>query len=306
LNFLRGRLDISGISKDAYSSVFGADGELKEDMKKRKFALTREQDPDLVYFLFNLEDPILGKYKTLRQAISQAINRREMIRLFYNDRAVAAQGPVGPGLFGYDPDLRDPWSYNLEEAKKAKAKSLEEYRKDTGRNEFPPIEFDGVADSTHRQWFELIASDLKQIGLKMESRIGTWPQLQARISRRQIQFTGAAWGADYPDAENFLQLLYGKNVSPGPNNANFKNAVYDRLYDQMRDLPDGPERLEIIKKMVRIIHEEIPWVFFAHRIAHGLRQGWVRNFKRNSFSPGAYKYIDIDSNEKRETLPLLQ
>ncbi len=53
------------------------------------------------------------------------------------------------------------------------------------------------------------------------------------------------WGLDYPDAENVFQLYYGPNAAPGANTANFRNAEYDKLYEQAAVMQPGPERTEI-------------------------------------------------------------
>jgi len=306
LNFLQGNLDFGGIPKEAYDSVFDEKGEIKEEIKRKKIVITKEEDPDIVFFVFNMEDPIVGKNKFLRQAVNCAIDRAEMINLFYNNRAVIANGPIPPGIWGYDPNLKNPYSFDLERAKGLKIKARELYQMSGGKGDIPTILYDITNSTVARQLAEQVSHELTKIGLKIETRVGTWPQFQERMAKKQTQFTSYAWNADYPDPENFLQLLYSKNESPGPNSANFKNKEYDLLYEKMRDMADGPERLEIIRKMVKIIHEEVPWVLMSHRIGYPIRHGWVRNFKRHAVSPGLFKYVDIDPAEKKKILPLLR
>lgn len=306
LNFLRGKIDLAGIPKEAFDQVFDDQGNLTEDIRKRKIALDRSLGADVIYMVFNMEDPLLGQNRYLRRAISSIINREEKIKLFYNNRAVVANGPIPPGMFGHDPEMKDPFGYNPKRAKALMKKALEEYQAKSGKKEFPPIRLESQTSTVSRQMAEATASELAQIGLKVETVVNTWPQFLERTTRKQAQFFGSAWRADYPDPENFLQLLYGKNESPGPNSANFKNKEYDRLYEEMRDLPDGPKRLALIKKMVNILHTENPWIFFNHRIGYGVRQAWLRNLKPNSISPGNFMYLDIDLEEKAKTLPLLR
>jgi ABC-type transport system substrate-binding protein len=106
---------------------------------------------------------------------------------------------------------------------------------------------------------------------------------------------GAAWAADYPDAENFLQLLYGPNEAPGTNGANYKNEEYDRLYEKMRTMNDSPERREIVRAMVDIVIKDCPWVFIAHRLSFVLQHSWLKNYKPNDMAPTELKYYKIDT-----------
>ena len=60
----------------------------------------------------------------------------------------------------------------------------------------------------------------------------------ARLGKIQMHETN--WIADFPDGENFFQLLYGPN-SGRANYARFKLPAYDRLYEQALTLPDSPQ-----------------------------------------------------------------
>jgi ABC-type transport system substrate-binding protein len=306
LNFLRGKLDLAGIPKESYDQVFNDRREVTEEIRKRGIVVDRSEGADLIYFVFNMEDPLVGRNRFLRQAISAILNREEKISLFYNNRAVIADGPIPPTFPGFERKLKDPNGYDPERAKKLIRKALEQYRAEGGKGGFPPLRFDIQSGTVSRQLAEAVAGDLGRIGLKVEMIANPWPKLRERVSLKQAQFFIDAWQADYPDPESFLQLLFGGNRSPGPNHANFKNEAYDRLYERMRDLPDGPERSALIAKMVRIVHAEIPWIFFNHRVGYGVRHAWVRNFKPDPIRPGQFRYLDIDLEEKTRVLPLLR
>ena len=82
------------------------------------------------------------------------------------------------------------------------------------------------------------------------------------MRRGKHQIITWGWLADYPDAENFLFLLYGpnaKSVHDGENAANYVNEEYDRLYSQLRFMDDGPAKQAVIDRMVRILQEDAPW-----------------------------------------------
>ena len=100
------------------------------------------------------------------------------------------------------------------------------------------------------------------------------------MNRRQAQLFQLGWVADYPDAENFLQLFYSKIESPGPNHANYKNARFDDLYEIIQTMPDSDERTVWVKQMVDIVIEDAPWIFLYQPMSFGLIQDWVKNYLR--------------------------
>ncbi|MEA2068121.1 MAG: peptide ABC transporter substrate-binding protein, partial [Verrucomicrobiota bacterium] len=108
-----------------------------------------------------------------------------------------------------------------------------------------------------------------------------------------------AWVVDYPDAENFLQLFYSKNESPGPNHANYRNAGIDRLYESIRTMQDTPERTAIYEKMANIIVEDCPWVFMYQPMSFALKHDWVENYLPHDFPYGMGKYRRLDGETRR-------
>ena len=111
---------------------------------------------------------------------------------------------------------------------------------------------------------------------------------------------GIAWVADYPDAENMLQLLYGPNKSPGPNSSNYSNMEFDSLYEQAAKLPPSPKRTALYQKMRDIFVRDLPWIPTVHRLEYTLAHGWLKNLKPNEIVKGQYKYLKVDTKKKAE------
>ncbi|MFH1261980.1 MAG: ABC transporter substrate-binding protein [Pseudomonadota bacterium] len=295
LNFLKGNLDLVPIPTEAYSSSI-RDRQLSEELAAKRVHLDRSDRLMIAYLAFNLDDPVIGKNLTLRRAISQAINRAAKIEVVDNGRGTVANGPIPPGLFGFDPSLRDPNGYDPEGARKSIAK--------LGKK-IPELYYDRAENPYQRHIFELIAGDLAKIGITLKPRSWTFPQLLERINRRDFQMAYLEWVGDYPDPENFLQPLWGGNVG-GQNRAGFRNAEFDALYEKVRDLPDGSERLTVIRKMNEILHANIPWVFLNYGVDYFLHHDWVQNYRRNQMATGSYKYVGVDLEKKKAALPLLK
>jgi len=118
LNFMQGKLDAAPIPKDNFTQAISASKELTPELKSKGIKLVKEPSLDITHTSFNMTDPVVGKNKFLRQAISMAINYPEQIELFYNGRALSAQGPIPPGLAGYDEKLKNPYKeFSVEKAK---------------------------------------------------------------------------------------------------------------------------------------------------------------------------------------------
>jgi hypothetical protein len=105
------------------------------------------------------------------------------------------------------------------------------------------------------------------------------------------------WNADYPDAENFLFLLYGPNAKAktgGENAANYENPEYDRLFEQMKYLDDGPEKAALVARMTDIVRRDAPWMFGYFPLSGGAYQQWVGNAKPTQMVRNTLQYMKLD------------
>ncbi|MGE0616991.1 MAG: ABC transporter substrate-binding protein [Bacteriovoracia bacterium] len=296
LNFLAGKVDVSGIPKDSFAQAITPSKDLTDELKAKGMKLQVNVDLEVTHESFNMTDPLFGKNKLLRQALSYALNIEPLIEIFYNGRAIPAQGPIPPGLSGYDEKFKNPYrQFNLTKAKETLAKAG--YPEGKG---LPPIEYNTTSSTTARQFTEYTQKAFAEIGVKLKVNSMSWPEFNEAIKNRKGQMYGFAWSADYPDAENFLQLFYSKNMSPGPNDSNYSNPEYDKLYDQALLLADTPERTAIYKKMVAILVEDCPWIFGAHRRTYALHYGWLKNYKMHQFDHTAVKYLRVDAEARKK------
>jgi ABC-type transport system substrate-binding protein len=309
LHFLRGEIDSAGVPKDNFKSTFLPidpakpmtydNLKLNEELTGKGIQMTTSVQMDFTYTAFNTQSkdfPPL-KDKRVRQAISLALDDKETIQLFYNGMATSAQTPIPPGVNGYDPEYKNPYrTGDLEKARKLLAEAGY-----PGGKGFPTLPYDTVASADSRQQADHAKRLLDKIGVKVEVVSSTWPQLLERVQNRQTQLWGIAWGADYPDAENFLQLFYGPNAQPGGMNGSYyQSKEFDRLFEKARILPDSPVRTEMYKKLGRMVAEDAPVVMGLHRIGVGLRHPWIKNAKYDEFSFNRAKYLRIDLDAKKK------
>jgi oligopeptide transport system substrate-binding protein len=302
LTFLKGGSDYTDIPKDYFkeavtSAPEGPGRVLTEEFKKKGVTLSFASEPDVTYIAFNMEHPVIQKGGPhLRKAISHAIDSEKTIDLFYNGRAIKAHSPIPPGIAGYDPDLRNPYKeFSLEKAKEEL--KLAGFPEGKG---FPEIEYEGTTGASSRQMAERVQADLAKIGLKVKVNLNQFSELNEKLNQKRAMMWGIAWLGDYPDVENFLQLLYGKNKAPGPNAANYDNPKYNALYEKIRGMTDSPERRKLISEAIKIYVQDMPWIVETHRIIYRLEQPWVKNSKGGFLggSPAKYMRVDVERRAK--------
>ncbi len=298
LMFLTGQIESSGISRDNWDAVVTREGGLARHLEAMGIRMYSTPTLNTFYIGFNMDDPVVGTNKLLRQALTCAFNSEQYVR-FYNNRMVRAKGPVPPGIAGYD-DKPAMFPFDIELAKRllAEAGYPEGQDPETGRRLRLSIDVGRASDPEARASMELIGGFMSRIGVLLEPVYNNWPTFLERLERRQIQLYSLGWIADYPDAENFLQLFYGPNRSPGPNHSNYSNREYDALYEKSRVMGDSPERTALYKEMADIVIEECPWIFMSHPLSYGLNHGWLLNYKPHDFPYGMSKYYAIDEEAR--------
>lgn len=301
--FLQGYYDASGVIKESFDSVIEND-RLSEAMAERGIHLEKSVAPAIYYIGFNMEDPVVGapggaRSRRLRQAMSTAVDSEEWTRLFLNGRGVPAQSPLPPGIFGHDPDYRNPFrSVDLDQARGllVEAGYPGGIDPETGR----PLRLTFDSYQTTAQGLlqnQHFVDAWREIGLDVRIEASSYNQFQQKVRDGAYQIFSWGWVADYPDPENFLFLLtseMSRSRSGGPNTANFSDARYDELFEKMRARENDAERLELIREMISILEEERPWIELFHPEDYALYHGWLRNVKPAGMSFPTAKYRDLD------------
>ncbi|KPJ94215.1 MAG: peptide ABC transporter substrate-binding protein [Gammaproteobacteria bacterium SG8_11] len=322
--FLQGYYDASGITSDSFDQAirFNTQGEagLSEDMQDKGIKLITAIGTSTYYMGFNMNDSVIGgldeKNRKLRQAISIAIDYEEFISIFLNGRGIAAQGPLPPGLFGYREGEAgiNPYVYDWMDGKPQR-KSIDEAKKLLGEAGYPNgrdeqtgkpliIYFDTTAtgpdDKSRMDWFR---KQFQKLNIQLVVRGTDYNRFQDKMLKGTAQLFQWGWNADYPDPENFLFLLYGPNEKldkNGENAANYKNPEFDRLFEKMKNMDNGPQRQAIIDDMVDIARRDSPWIWGLHPKQFSLYHKWYFNAKPNLMANNTLKYRRIDPQVRSE------
>jgi peptide/nickel transport system substrate-binding protein len=316
--FLQGYYDASGITSDTFDQVIRVtgtgDAQLTPAMRKQGILLQTSVATSIMYMGFNMLDPVVGgdseRARKLRQAISIAIDQEEFISIFLNGRGIAAQGPIPPGIFGYEGGEAgidryvygwadgEPQRKSIEAAKRLLAEAG--YPNGIDRESDKPliIYFDstmsGVGAKARTDW---LIKQLNKIDLQLVMRSTDYNRFQEKMRKGTEQLYYWGWNADYPDPENFLFLFYGpqgKVKFSGENASNYANPQFDRLFERMREMENSPERQAVVSEMIGILQRDAPWVWGFYPKDFGLAHQWVYNRKPNKMANNTLKYQRIN------------
>jgi oligopeptide transport system substrate-binding protein len=286
-------------------------GKLAPSLAKRGVIMQREPQMEITITAFyNLEDPVIGGYTpekiALRRAMNLAYNGDEEVSVARNGQAIRAETLLPPGLVGYDPSFHGI----AKEFSLSKAKALLDLygyidRDGDGYRELPDgkkleLEFGSTPDATLRPVNEVWKKSMDALGVNIKFRLERWPDLNKAGKAGTLQ-VGAfyAWGADYPDGDNFFQLLYGPNTRQS-NYSNFNLPAFDKLYEKARRMPDSPERTQLYNEMSKLFFAYAPWRLGVHRIWTNLAQPWLKNYKKHPVLHHGWKYLDVDVEQQRK------
>ena len=305
LLFMRGELDIAGIPKDNFSSAVDlASQRPKEEMTQRDIRLSVTDQPSLYYIGFNMQNPVLGKNKPLRKALSRAIDCNKLNELFYNGRWRVAHSLIHPLLNEYDPESVnwDYMRYDPEEAKRLVAEAEKIYG-----GPIPELVIGTVGGSTFmRQFSQFIERQIEAVGIQVRNDYTDWPTYIEKMNKGQHQiFAGGGVRFSTPDALGILMMFATKYFAPQGNSFFYSNPEYDRMYEQAEVIFPGPERTALYRKMERIVLADYPAIFTSQRVQYDLYHGWLENYKPHPFLYGYMKYIRIDTEKQKAYKKLL-
>lgn len=303
LYFKNGYADFLNPPKDNVAEAMPR-GELSDDLKARGVRKDEWAELGTVYMCLNTEDELLSNVD-VRRAMALAFDHSWTIENLYGGQAILATSLIPPGVAGYTdyhPYHRADGKPDLERAKQLLAKAGYPDGVDPATGRQLQITFENSGSGvTQRHFANRFTDEMRRIGIEVNTVVNTFPQMTEKMRNKQFQAAGLAWGLDYPDAQNVLQLLYGPNAAPGIGSANFQNAEFDALYDRAAVMPDGPERTELYEQMARIVSDEVPWITRVHRIRPNLQHPWLHGFKYTEVTYKFWNYAWVD-RELRDQL----
>ena len=327
--FRQGYLDVPEIERPEYGVTFGIEAEDSEararEYKDKGFKLPKTVDISSWYLGFNWLDPVVGQGSTpeeqqrnrkLRQALAIAIDWEERSRIFPKDAGETAMGPLPGGLFGSrhgTPQGINPITHQwvdgravrrpIAEAKALLAQAGYPDGRDAKTGKPLVLNYDYLSAATPetRAQLDWMAKQFAKLNVQLEIRATDYNQFQDKVRKGKHQIFWWGWLADYPDAENYLFLLYGPNAKSkfdGENAANYNNAEFDKRYATLRLMDDGPAKQAVIDEMVGIVQQDAVWAWGYFPFSSGAYQSWVYNGVPTIMIRDMARYYRIDATQR--------
>jgi ABC-type transport system substrate-binding protein len=312
LSFLNGEADFLYIMPRDMTDLALPNGTPAPNLLSKHIQIERQPQIDVTMTLYNMDNPVLGGYTpekvALRRAISLGYDTPETIRTYYKFQAFPAQSILMPGEYGYDPQLRT--ENGLTSVARARA-LLDEYgyepRHGTRWRDNPDgsplvIEFSTQPDQRSRIVSEIFKKSLDALDLRSTIRLAQFPdQLKAaRAGNYMIWLLGES--ADTPDPSSTVMMAYGPSAG-AENMSRFRLAAYDALYLKQNQIPDGAERLELLRQMTALLTAYAPFKLVVHRYTIDMAYPWLHYYRRWPFTHSEFwRYVDIDQTLKVRAL----
>jgi len=302
LAFEQGDLDYVAVPPDLVPNVLDPGNKLKPRLARGGITLARGIQPAITYSYFNMEDPVVGGYTpdriALRRAIGMAYNVDEEIRVLRAGQATPATQPVPPNVSGHNPKFDGHAKFDPAAAKALLDKFGYVDRDKDGWRDLPDgkplvLKIAAGTSALDRQYSELWQRSMNTVGLRVEFVNQKFADLlkAARLGQLQMWFLGNI--STTTEGFGFLGLLYGGNAGFS-NLARFRLPEFDRIYEQARALPDGPERTKLLQRMSELVTIYAPWNLHAYRYESVLVQPWLAGYKYNAFNRHPWAYYDVD------------
>lgn len=274
--FELGNIDVISLPASAYSKF-------KNDKKWNKYIISLEGLNTYYLGMNSSRHPFNNP--NLRRAVSYAIDRRKILKTFYEGRGRLAAGPV--------PDLLRKWDIKekgqvsgvkgrnrgenfLVNYDPRKAKEIINSEGMSGIN----VNMYVTADQDVIDLAEIIQSYLSAVGMNVNIKQLEWSAYKDAVNKGEPDMFWLSWWADYPDPENFLfPLFHSSNIGPAGNRTRYINKEVDTLIEKGQNSLNEKERNNFYKKAEEIIIKDMPWVSFWHRTDFLIKQPWIEGYK---------------------------
>ena len=302
LAFERKELDYLALPATFVGEALDESNNLKPKWVEQGVSLYRAVDPSVGYTFFNFRDPLVGGFAkekiALRRAIIMGFDLPAEIRVIAKNQEIQAQMPIPPGVVGFDASYRGVNQYDPVLANKlldyfGYKKGSDGYRTLPDGKPLTIRQATGTA-AIDREYSELWKRSMDAIGIRMLFEPGKFADTLKAAKACHVMMWQASWTADYPDGDNFMQLLYGPNTGES-NNGCYESKAYDALYEKSLTLPPtSVERNRLFIDMTRQIEVDGAWNLHSSPIRNQLIRPWVKGYKKHPILQAEFVYMDVD------------
>jgi ABC-type transport system substrate-binding protein len=142
---------------------------------------------------------------------------------------------------------------------------------------------------------------MNAIGVRIEFTKHKFQDLLKAARQGQLQMFQSFATTTTPEGFTFFGLLYSGHAGLS-NLSRFKQPDFDRLYEQARGAPPGPEREALLHRLGDVANAYAPWVLTAYTYENVLVHPWVLGYKYNGFHQYPWAYYDVDTGQRAAAL----
>jgi ABC-type transport system substrate-binding protein len=135
------------------------------------------------------------------------------------------------------------------------------------------------------------------LGVRIKFVVGQWAENLKAVRAGKLMMWQLGQSAAAPDGQTALAKFYSPEIG-SQNMARFKHEGFDRLYERLQSLPDGPERDALFLEAKRIAAAYMPWKFRIHRIDTELIHPWISGYRKPLFWAEWWHMIDVDDSKR--------
>lgn len=224
------------------------------------------------YLGFNVTQPPFDDVR-VRQAFSHALDRQKIVDVIFKKMVPVAWAIMPPDMPGYDNSSLEPLEFDPDRAKELIAQS--EYE-DAGN--FPEITVytTGAGGATSRVIEAIVGMYEENLGIRIGIEQTDWATFLVEISRPEnpYQMYSLGWIADYPDPQNFLDILFHSRSMD--NHMGYANPEVDGLLEEARTEQDHDRRMDLYLEAEQMILDDAPWVPLQYDVDYWLTKPYVK------------------------------
>jgi oligopeptide transport system substrate-binding protein len=203
---------------------------------------------------------------------------------------IPAQGLYPPALPGYNPDLAG-LTFDPELARQRLAESSY-----GSAEELPPIVF------TDSGFGGAVDSSVSALAQMWQTHLGVTIEvenLEPNTAYDRIhdgyhgQLFFSSWCADYPDPENFADVLF--HAAAQQNLGNYANPELDELLETARVENDVAERIALYQQAEQMIVEDAAAIFLNHGLSYMLVKPYIKNYELTPINVPIERYLELDT-----------
>lgn len=277
----------SELMTGSIDAMDGLDPNDVDKLKEKNMTIFSQPGMNINYVGFNCERAPFNNPK-LREALSHAINRDELVQYLYQGYADPAKTQLPSFIPGYKDNV-DAYNYDPEKAKSMLAELGQQNLTVKMITYSNPRPYNSVGG---QKLAEAIQNYLSKVGVTATIDVYQWTEYKDKTKQGEGDIVFYGWNGDNGDADNFMSLLDSKEIASSLNVARYSNPEVDALLLKGKQTPNGNDRNAIYGQLQDLLAKEAPWVPISYAKQMAASAPTVKNFSVHPTGSIFFKNVD--------------